>query len=244
MKTFSFIVSFIIAIGTFNSCSDDNSEDLDKEIEIVDPNMKEEQLSTLLQGRWHYYSGDIYIGLVGDMDSEINDHILDFNVSKNYTEIYTIESGDVYLRGNWNIKNNELILNDWDGNAISPIKVTEVSTNEIAISYSDNRFAVYRRVGTEYLNIEREILGYWNEYTTGLATPFYEFKSDGTVRYRSYAFNHESPVPGECYYEWEFDNGIISLTTLPVRYQTKNYVLKCCNSKYLIFGSIRLKRKK
>lgn len=245
MNKFSFVVFFMVVIAIFHSCGSGSSEDFDRDDELIDPDGKEEYLFKLLQGRWHYYSGDIYMGLVGDIDSEINDHVLDFNASKNYVEIYTIESGDVYLHGNWKIEDNELILNDWDGNPISPMKVMEISINEIAISHSDDRVAVYRRVGTEYLDIKREILGYWYEYTTGLAAPFYEFKADGTVQHRRYEFNHtSSPVPMTGYYEWEINDKIISLTTLPVRYRTENYTLKCCNSKYLIMGSIRLKREK
>jgi len=248
----SLYLLFTIVFTVFSSCG---SDETDWPIDETPDNSRDLELAQSLSGKWHFCSGDVYLGIVGDCGIETMDRILEFNVSKNYSETYVEYSsyGEPHavsksVRGNWNIKDGKIMLNDWDGNLLAPISISYISENDLTMTDTKGNTATYKRVGHDFDDLSTRILGYWYEYTTGRESPFYEFKSDGLVRHRDYYWNNSTggdrPIPGESQLLWNLEGTSLTLTSYPVQYKKESYTISCCNAYYLIYGDNCLRRTK
>ena len=237
MKRFIVIIIPILTAlsGAFISCSNDNNN--------IESNEENGLYNDSIIGQWHFYS-DSLRGLIGDTTAVLFDQILTFNSVGNFTEeniiaiqgsVYNgIWSQDSIYNGNWSIKGNKITINNWEGKKLdNSINIISLSNNRLEISYSNFK-AVYLRVGTEFRNINQDILGYWYNLPNMQNNTSSNFLKDSTVIQRSLlGFN----IYGEEEYKWNFKGDTLSFTSLPVMY-TSVYIVKYCNDKYMHLKSI------
>lgn len=222
--------------------------------DINDDTQKEEVdrdsiLSNAIVGIWRYFDGDINVGLTsGGVDKTIeftsSGNYREEVITYNYNAKDNLKSTNVY--GNWNINSEELSLKDWNGNEKAPFVIEAISADELVIiDYNNAKTISLRRDGSELNDISSLILGQWYYYITNKQSldkfsPSYNFNSDGIVVHRGCTFD----LPTRSEYEWKLEGKTLSMTTLPVRYHTDTYKIRCCNRQYLIFDSTVLKRTK
>ena len=198
----------LLLIILFASCNDDDNPIIDSNSEISEESFPFD--SSELIGSWHYFDGDI-TRIIGDSqkDSLIIDQILSFNSARNFTENesfylpgYYIEYEDTTALGNYILNDKKIIIQDWEGTKTNKeITIKFLKQDSLVISI-DNHICIYRKIGTEFTHLQKEILGYWYSLKKEKYRPFYEFKDDGFFRIRVYY----KDIPAEGKRKWRIEN--------------------------------------
>jgi hypothetical protein len=148
-------------------------------------------INSLIYGEWVVKEGNVTGFIIpGNLSQSI-----EFKSNGNFKEVVYCgaESSDLFSYfdskdcvGNWTGNDNIITLNDWDGAFIEDkIYVISITEDELKLSFKGNTLK-YVRKESELYNLKNEIVGHWRYFSTIDKTRNYDFKNDGTGRYKTY----------------------------------------------------------
>lgn len=243
-----------LLIFVFSACDDSKDSLIENDNGgNIENNMSDSEIEKLVLGEWHYWSGEISVGLIND-SRIIFDKILNFNKSFNYTEKYCEMNRHgvapiasyVETYGNWKVLDKKLVLNDWVGDVVLALYVEKLSDDMIIFRTPNGETVTYKRVGTEFDDVYDKILGYWYEYSISYPkSDYYHFKNDGFVSHRSYVWMdgpNANPVITQGEQKWSLqDNDEILFVSYPVQNTSRVCKIEFLNESYFCYGDAVLK---